>query len=111
MSDLKLAIVLGSTRPGRNGEAVADWYRPRHVEPRNPCSVTPPALDSVTHTTQANRATMFQYCNSCGQWSWLDVYTAMCADCTSTWFDNRSRTVSSAPIGHVGHAAVYDVSG
>ena len=25
MSDLKLAIVLGSTRPGRNGEAVANW--------------------------------------------------------------------------------------
>jgi NAD(P)H-dependent FMN reductase len=25
MSDLKLAIILGSTRPGRNGEAVADW--------------------------------------------------------------------------------------
>ncbi|MFF4489971.1 NADPH-dependent FMN reductase [Streptomyces sp. NPDC001544] len=25
MNDLKLAIVLGSTRPGRNGEAVANW--------------------------------------------------------------------------------------
>jgi NAD(P)H-dependent FMN reductase len=25
MSDLKLAIILGSTRPGRNGQAVADW--------------------------------------------------------------------------------------
>ena len=25
MSDLRLAIILGSTRPGRNGEAVADW--------------------------------------------------------------------------------------
>lgn len=25
MSNLKLAIVLGSTRPGRNGEAVANW--------------------------------------------------------------------------------------
>jgi NAD(P)H-dependent FMN reductase len=25
MSDLKLAIILGSTRPGRKGEAVADW--------------------------------------------------------------------------------------
>jgi len=25
MSDLKLAIILGSTRPGRNGKAVADW--------------------------------------------------------------------------------------
>jgi hypothetical protein len=52
---------------------------------------------------------MFHYCNSCGQWSWLDVYTAMCADCTGTWFDNRSRTASSAPIGYVGHAAVYDL--
>lgn len=25
MSDLKIAIILGSTRPGRNGEAVAKW--------------------------------------------------------------------------------------
>ncbi|MFB7495859.1 NADPH-dependent FMN reductase [Streptomyces sp. NPDC056161] len=25
MSNLKLAIILGSTRPGRNGKAVADW--------------------------------------------------------------------------------------
>lgn len=25
MSDLKIAVVLGSTRPGRNGKAVADW--------------------------------------------------------------------------------------
>jgi NAD(P)H-dependent FMN reductase len=25
MSDMKLAIILGSTRPGRNGKAVADW--------------------------------------------------------------------------------------
>ncbi|MFC6158119.1 NADPH-dependent FMN reductase [Kribbella jiaozuonensis] len=25
MSDLKIAIILGSTRPGRNGKAVADW--------------------------------------------------------------------------------------
>ncbi|MCL2455689.1 MAG: NAD(P)H-dependent oxidoreductase [Micrococcales bacterium] len=25
MSDLKIAVVVGSTRPGRNGKAVADW--------------------------------------------------------------------------------------
>lgn len=25
MSDLKLGVILGSTRPGRNGQAVADW--------------------------------------------------------------------------------------
>jgi NAD(P)H-dependent FMN reductase len=25
MSDLKIAIILGSTRPGRNGKGVADW--------------------------------------------------------------------------------------
>lgn len=25
MNDLKIAIILGSTRPGRNGKAVADW--------------------------------------------------------------------------------------
>ena len=25
MSDLKIAVILGSTRPGRNGEAVANW--------------------------------------------------------------------------------------
>ncbi|MEU5259686.1 NAD(P)H-dependent oxidoreductase [Amycolatopsis sp. NPDC021455] len=32
MSDLKIAIVLGSTRPGRNGEAVADWVLTRAKE-------------------------------------------------------------------------------
>jgi NAD(P)H-dependent FMN reductase len=25
MSELRIAVVLGSTRPGRNGKAVADW--------------------------------------------------------------------------------------
>ncbi|MGN6722013.1 MAG: NADPH-dependent FMN reductase [Marmoricola sp.] len=25
MNDLKIAVILGSTRPGRNGQAVADW--------------------------------------------------------------------------------------
>jgi hypothetical protein len=25
VSDLKIAIIVGSTRPGRNGKAVADW--------------------------------------------------------------------------------------
>ncbi|MBG6191004.1 NAD(P)H-dependent FMN reductase [Arthrobacter sp. CAN_A212] len=25
MSDLKIAVILGSTRPGRNGQAVAEW--------------------------------------------------------------------------------------
>ena len=25
MSELKIGIILGSTRPGRNGKAVADW--------------------------------------------------------------------------------------
>ena len=25
MSNLKIAIIVGSTRPGRNGKAVADW--------------------------------------------------------------------------------------
>ncbi|MFJ2158066.1 NADPH-dependent FMN reductase [Streptomyces sp. NPDC087856] len=25
MTDLKIAVILGSTRPGRNGKAVADW--------------------------------------------------------------------------------------
>src|SRR5262249_43422481 len=25
MSELKIAVILGSTRPGRNGKAVADW--------------------------------------------------------------------------------------
>ena len=29
MSDLKIAIILGSTRPGRNGKAVADWVLAR----------------------------------------------------------------------------------
>lgn len=31
MSDLKIAVILGSTRPGRNGKAVADWVLDRAV--------------------------------------------------------------------------------
>ncbi|OSC71759.1 NADPH-dependent FMN reductase [Streptomyces sp. 4F] len=29
VSDLKIAVILGSTRPGRNGKAVADWVMDR----------------------------------------------------------------------------------
>lgn len=32
MSDLELAVVLGSTRPGRNGKAVADWVMEQAAE-------------------------------------------------------------------------------
>jgi len=32
MSELKIAVILGSTRPGRNGKAVADWVM---VQARN----------------------------------------------------------------------------
>ncbi|MFD4638588.1 NADPH-dependent FMN reductase [Lentzea sp. NPDC058436] len=32
MSDLRIAIILGSTRPGRNGAAVADWVLTRAKE-------------------------------------------------------------------------------
>jgi NAD(P)H-dependent FMN reductase len=35
MSDLKLAIILGSTRPGRNGKAVADWVLTKAKERTN----------------------------------------------------------------------------
>ena len=34
MSDLKIAVILGSTRPGRNGKAVADWVVDRGHGPR-----------------------------------------------------------------------------
>ncbi|TKK90069.1 NAD(P)H-dependent oxidoreductase [Herbidospora galbida] len=32
MSNLKIAVILGSTRPGRNGKAVADWVMTRAKE-------------------------------------------------------------------------------
>jgi NAD(P)H-dependent FMN reductase len=32
MPDLKIAIILGSTRPGRNGKAVADWVVEKAAE-------------------------------------------------------------------------------
>jgi NAD(P)H-dependent FMN reductase len=32
MSDLKIAVILGSTRPGRKGEVVADWVLARAKE-------------------------------------------------------------------------------
>jgi NAD(P)H-dependent FMN reductase len=35
MSDLKLAIILGSTRPGRNGKGVADWVLAKAKERTN----------------------------------------------------------------------------
>jgi NAD(P)H-dependent FMN reductase len=35
MSNLKIAVILGSTRPGRNGEAVANWVLTRAKERAN----------------------------------------------------------------------------
>ncbi|MER6081295.1 NAD(P)H-dependent oxidoreductase [Streptomyces sp. NPDC001833] len=35
MSNLKIAVILGSTRPGRNGEAVANWVLTRAKERTN----------------------------------------------------------------------------
>lgn len=32
MNDLKIAVILGSTRPNRNGEAVADWVMKRAAD-------------------------------------------------------------------------------
>lgn len=37
---------------------------------------------------------MWHYCNSCGEWSLLDSYTAMCRGCSDTWSDTRSRTLT-----------------
>jgi len=34
MSELKIGIILGSTRPGRNGKAVADWVLDKGAGPR-----------------------------------------------------------------------------
>lgn len=35
MTDLRIAVILGSTRPGRNGKAVADWVMEQaQVAPR-----------------------------------------------------------------------------
>jgi NAD(P)H-dependent FMN reductase len=41
MSDLKIAIILGSTRPGRNGKAAADWVL------ENAASLTSPKYELV----------------------------------------------------------------
>ena len=36
MADLKIAIILGSTRQGRNGEAVAKWVLAQIAAVRQP---------------------------------------------------------------------------
>lgn len=35
MADLKIAIIIGSTRPGRKGKAVADWVLAKSVDRRD----------------------------------------------------------------------------
>ncbi|CAM3782287.1 NADPH-dependent FMN reductase [Smaragdicoccus niigatensis] len=46
MSDLKIAVILGSTRPGRNGKAVADWVIEQSKERSN---ATYELVDLIDH--------------------------------------------------------------
>ncbi|MFG6404118.1 MULTISPECIES: NADPH-dependent FMN reductase [unclassified Microbacterium] len=60
MSDLKIAVILGSTRPGRNGAAVADWVleqaagRSAHYELVDLADFPLPHLDEATPPAYGN---------------------------------------------------------
>lgn len=60
MSDLRIAVILGSTRPGRNGAAVADWVmqqaagRSASYELIDLADVELPLLDEATPPSYGN---------------------------------------------------------
>jgi NAD(P)H-dependent FMN reductase len=63
MSDLRIAVILGSTRPGRNGKAVADWVLERSA----PRSATYEIIDladyPLPHFDEAQRPALGRYAN------------------------------------------------
>jgi NAD(P)H-dependent FMN reductase len=71
VSDLKIAVILGSTRPGRNGKAVADWVLER-ADRRNDASYELVDLADfpLPHLDEAMPPAMAQYANEHTQvWS------------------------------------------
>ena len=62
MTDLKIAIILGSTRPGRNGKAVADWVAAKAAERANADYELIDLLDfPLPHLDEAIPPSMGQY--------------------------------------------------
>ncbi len=64
MSDLKIAVILGSTRPGRNGEAVAKWVL-EQASPRTDAAYELVDLKDfpLPHLDEAVPPSMAQYGN------------------------------------------------
>jgi NAD(P)H-dependent FMN reductase len=64
MADLKIAIILGSTRPGRNGKAVADWVVAQSADRSNATYELIDLLDfPLPHLDEAIPPSMGQYQN------------------------------------------------
>lgn len=64
MANLKIAIILGSTRPGRNGKAVADWVLARAQERTAAEYELIDLLDyPLPHLDEAMPPSMGQYAN------------------------------------------------
>ncbi|OZC73596.1 NADPH-dependent FMN reductase [Rhodococcus sp. 06-462-5] len=64
MADLKIAVILGSTRPGRNGKAVADWVLAQATGRTSADYALVDLLDfPLPHLDEAAPASMGQYAN------------------------------------------------
>lgn len=65
MSDLKIGIILGSTRPGRNGEQVAKWVLEQAQQRTDATFELVDLLDyNLPHLDEAVPASMGQYANA-----------------------------------------------
>ena len=65
MSDLKIAVILGSTRPGRNGKAVADWVLEQAERRRDASYELVDLADfPLPHLDEAMPPMMAQYANA-----------------------------------------------
>lgn len=64
MSDLRIAVILGSTRPGRNGKAVADWVLGKAANREGVSYELVDLLDyPLPHLDEALPPTLGQYTN------------------------------------------------
>jgi NAD(P)H-dependent FMN reductase len=63
MSDLRIAVILGSTRPGRNGKAVADWVLEQAVDRQASYDLVDLVDFPLPHLDEATPPSYGQYAN------------------------------------------------
>lgn len=64
MNDIRIGIIIGSTRPGRNGEAVARWVHDRAAERAAAYELIDLADFPLPHLDEALPPAMGQYANA-----------------------------------------------